>query len=510
MIKKIATVLAVVVLCLSLVFYDNIVALFNTSVNKTLGRDVTSGYGVSSSNELAVEVGMKVLKDGGNAVDAAAAISYVLGVVEPYGSGIGGGGAMLVYLPDSKDYKFYNYRETAPITSETMKSTIGVPGFVKGIEQVQKEHGKLKMSDLLEPAIEYARDGFEMNQNLYNRLSVYKGYTDLSQMTQFFDDDGEPRPVGENIVQPELVASASGLKKEDLASYKIEEQKPVTGTFNGYDIVTAPAPFSGITLLQILNMIEYVDLPSYDEDPAKYLEEMSKITNIAYTSRQANISDPNFNTESKNYNKLTTAKYAKYLYNKNEVSDIEDMESEDTTAFVVTDSSGMIVSCTNTLGDFFGSQLSVGGFFLNDASTHFNQNEYSINSYEAGKRSRTFIAPSIISKGDEFVMGISTPGGNVIPQALAQVINWNLREGVDLQKSVDKPRFVFRGKEIYSEEDISNDIKQKVAGENKKYSIIYYDSNVMYGSIQAITKHKNLGIKGAADARRRGTYQVKY
>ena len=257
-------------------------------------------------------------------------------------------------------------------------------------------------------------------------------------------------------------------------------------------------------------MIEYVDLPSYDEDPAKYLEEMSKITNIAYTSRQANISDPNFNTESKNYNKLTTAKYAKYLYNKNEVSDIEDMESEDTTAFVVTDSSGMIVSCTNTLGDFFGSQLSVGGFFLNDASTHFNQNEYSINSYEAGKRSRTFIAPSIISKGDEFVMGISTPGGNVIPQALAQVINWNLREGVDLQKSVDKPRFVFRGKEIYSEEDISNDIKQKVAGENKKYSIIYYDSNVMYGSIQAITKHKNLGIKGAADDRRRGTYQVKY
>ena len=178
--------------------------------------------------------------------------------------------------------------------------------------------------------------------------------------------------------------------------------------------------------------------------------------------------------------------------------------------FIVTDSSGMIVSCTNTLGDFFGSQLSVGGFFLNDASTHFNQNEYSINSYEAGKRSRTFIAPSIISKGDEFVMGISTPGGNVIPQALAQVINWNLREGVDLQKSVDKPRFVFRGKEIYSEEDISNDIKQKVAGENKKYSIIYYDSNVMYGSIQAITKHKNLGIKGAADARRRGTYQVKY
>ena len=88
---------------------------------------------------------------------------------------------MLVYLPDSKEYKFYNYRETAPISSDTMTSTIGVPGFVKGIETVQSEHGKLKMSDLLQPAIDLAKDGFEMNQNLYNRLSVYKGYSDLSR-----------------------------------------------------------------------------------------------------------------------------------------------------------------------------------------------------------------------------------------------------------------------------------------------------------------------------------------
>lgn len=534
MAKKIASVFAVIVLCLSLVFYDNIAALFNKSVNKALDRDVTSGYGVSSSNELAVEVGMKVLKDGGNAVDAAAAISYVLGVVEPYGSGIGGGGCMLVYLPDSKDYKFYNYRETAPISSDTMTSTIGVPGFVKGIETVQSEHGKLDMSDLLQPAIDLAKDGFEMNQNLYNRLSVYKGYSDLSQMTQFFEEGGEPKAVGKNIVQPELAETLTQIQEngsdafykgeiaqklttgtylttDDLSSYKIEEQKPITGDFNGYDVVTAPAPFSGVTLLQILNMIEYVDLPSYDEDPVEYIEEMTKICNIAYTSRQANISDPNFNSEEKDYEKLTTDKYAKYLYKKNEVKDIDDMESEDTTAFVVTDSSGMVVSCTNTLGDFFGSQVSVGGFFLNDASVHFNENSYSINKYEPGKRSRTFIAPSIITKGDEFMMGIATPGGNVIPQALAQVINWNLRDGVDLQKAVDKPRFVFRNsKEVYYEEEIPDDIRQQIAADGNTYSLIYYDSNIMYGSIQAITKDKDLGISGTADERRRGTYEVKY
>lgn len=534
MAKKIAGAIAVIILCLSLVFYDNIVAHFNTSVNKALDRDVTSGYGVSSSNELAVEVGMKVLEDGGNAVDAAAAISYVLGVVEPYGSGIGGGGCMLVYLPDSKEYKFYNYRETAPISSDTMVTTIGVPGFVKGIETVQSEHGKLEMSDLLQPAIDLAKDGFEMNQNLYNRLSVYKGYSNLSQMTQFFETNGEPKAVGKDIVQPELAETLTAIQKngsdafytgevaqkliqegnltaKDLSSYEIEEQEPIVGEFNGYDVVTAPAPFSGVTLLQILNMIEYVDLPSYDEDPVKYIEEMTKICNIAYTSRQANISDPNFNDEEKDYEKLITDKYAKYLYKKNEVKDIEDMESEDTTAFVVTDSSGMIVSCTNTLGDFFGSQISVGGFFLNDASIHFNENDYSINKYEPGKRSRTFIAPAIITKGDEFMMGISTPGGNVIPQALAQVINWNLREGVALQKAVDKPRFVFRNsKEVYYEEEIPDNIREEIAADGNTYSLIYYDSNIMYGSIQAITKDKDLGISGVADERRRGTYDVKY
>ena len=243
----------------------------------------------------------------------------------------------------------------------------------------------------------------------------------------------------------------------------------------------------------------------------KYVEEMTKISNIAYTSRQANISDPNFNSEEKDYQKLTTDKYAKYLYKKNEVKDIDDMESEDTTAFVVTDSSGMVVSCTNTLGDFFGSQVSVGGFFLNDASVHFNENSYSINKYEPGKRSRTFIAPSIITKGDDFMMGIATPGGNVIPQVLAQVINWNLRDGVDLQKAVDKPRFVFRNsKEVYYEEEIPDDIRQQVVADGNTYSLIYYDSNIMYGSIQAITKDKDLGISGTADERRRGTYEVKY
>ena len=117
--KQFASVLLAVALGLSLVFYDNIQSMFTVGMNKVLKRDGLEGYGVSSSNPLAVKVGMEVLENGGNAVDAAVAISYTLGVVEPYGSGIGGGGAMLVYSPENDEFKFFNYRETAPITSQT-------------------------------------------------------------------------------------------------------------------------------------------------------------------------------------------------------------------------------------------------------------------------------------------------------------------------------------------------------------------------------------------------------
>ena len=524
MAKKIICLFVTIVFCLGIFFRSNILSIFN--------KDVDSAYGVSSSNVIAVDVGMDVLEKGGNAVDAAAAISYVLGVVEPYGSGIGGGGCMLIYLPEDEDYKFYNYRETALANSNPKKSTVGVPGLVKGIEEIQNKYGELDMSDLLQYSIDLSKNGFEMNQNLYNRL---KDYSELEKFPEFYNSNGQPKEVGTNIVQLELAKTLEEIQKEgskafysgsiadklikegymtknDLESYKVEEQTPIRGTFNGYDIVTAPPPFSGITLIQILNMVEYKDLPTYEENPSEYIDEMYKITNIAYASRLANISDPDFVDEDKDYQKLATKEYSEYLYNKNYTKYEDDTtESKDTTSFVVTDKNGMMVSCTNTLGELFGSQDYVGGFFLNNSSANFNENKNSINYYEPGKRSRTFIAPAIITKGNDYIMGIGSPGGDVIPQALAQVINDNLRNKEDLQKSVEKPRFVFmNNKEIYCEEEISSDIIGQIVSDGRNYSLIRDDSNLLYGSIHAIVKDKDEGILGVSDSRRRGEYKVKY
>ena len=170
----------------------------------------------------------------------------------------------------------------------------------------------------------------------------------------------------------------------------------------------------------------------------------------------------------------------------------------------------MVVSCTNTLGELFGSKKYVGGFFLNNSSANFNENENSINSYAPKKQSRTFISPAIITKGDDYIMGIGSPGANSIPQVLAQVINANLRNGIDLEDAVKMNRFLFDGNQVLSEEMISSDIISQIMDDGKNYSIVQDKSKLLYGSIHAIVKDRNEGIYGISDSRRRGEYKVKY
>ena len=130
-----------------------------------------TGYGVSSSNPIAVQVGMEVLENGGNAVDAAIAVSYALGVVEPYGSGIGGGGGMLILPGDpDKEPTFFDYRETSP-ASDNDRGRVGVPGFVKGMEVIHKQYGQKEIADLIAPSIELADEGFEVGRPLSAEIS---------------------------------------------------------------------------------------------------------------------------------------------------------------------------------------------------------------------------------------------------------------------------------------------------------------------------------------------------
>lgn len=474
-------------------------------------------YGVSASNEIATNVGMEILEQGGNAVDAAIAIAYTLGVVEPYASGIGGGGGMLIYSPENEELSFYNYRETAPITQENKNSEIGVPGFVKGMEVIHKDYGTIELSKLIEPAIHYANDGFRVDSSLYTRLKRSKFRLDTEKLDIFYKDNKSIN-IGEKLIQKELGNTLTEIKKhgieafyngkisneiekntnivkEDLKQYTVVKQKPIRGMYRGYEIISAPPPFSGITLIQTLKLSELFEITSVDRENKYYMKKIKDIKEITYKDRYKQIGDPNF--YEKNYDVLTSDKYINRLYNKNRkstyIENYNEEEHESTTHFTVIDKEGIIVSCTNTLGNFWGSGVYINGFFMNATLNNFSEKEDNINSYEAGKRPRTFTSPTII-KNEEEILALGSSGGNRIPQILSQVIIDNICSKTDIQEAINKPRVIIEENEIIKEENFRFN-----ENEDRAY----------YGSVQAIGYNKYLGMYGGCDIRRPGRFLKK-
>ena len=499
----------------------------------------SGGYGVSSSNPIAVEVGMDVLEEGGNAVDAAVAVSYALGVVEPYGSGIGGGGGMLILPGDQSDKPtFFDYRETSPTSSEDSEEGIGVPGFVKGMETVHEKYGSKKMDELIEPAIKLADDGFPVGQQLAERLKGAQYRLSEDEIPNFFPGN-QPIEEGEKLEQPELGETLELIKekgsdvfyngelaeeiadevpeiqKSDLEEYSVEEREPVQGEFAGYDVISAPPPFSGITLIQSLQMAEMLNVQKAEEDTALFTHLTSEITNRANSDRVKHIGDPAFSEIDEK--ELTDKEYSRELaqdVSLNRLSEKYQLKGKDleeehisTTHFVVTDKDGTVVSVTNTLSNFFGSGENVDGFFLNNNLTNFNNIKNSLNYYEPGKRSRTFTAPTILRKDNE-VIGIGTPGGSRIPMMLTEVLVRHLLFKESLQDAIDAPRFSIENNHLYTEFQYPTSIREELEGMG--YDVEEKSSSIYYGGVQAIViDQKDNVIYGGADPRRQGTWKVK-
>ncbi|AVX07219.1 gamma-glutamyltransferase [Priestia megaterium] len=499
----------------------------------------SGGYGVSSSNPIAVEVGMDVLEEGGNAVDAAVAVSYALGVVEPYGSGIGGGGGMLILPGDQSDKPtFFDYRETSPTSSEDSEEGIGVPGFVKGMETVHEKYGSKKMDELIEPAIKLADDGFPVGQQLAERLKGAQYRLSEDEIPNFFPGN-QPIEEGEKLEQPELgetlelikekgsgvfyngelaeeiADEVPGIQKSDLEEYSVEEREPVQGEFAGYDVISAPPPFSGITLIQSLQMAEMLNVQKAEEDTALFTHLTSEITNRANSDRVKHIGDPAFSEIDEK--ELTDKEYSRELaqdISLNELSEKYQLKGKDleeehisTTHFVVTDKDGTVVSVTNTLSNFFGSGENVEGFFLNNNLNNFNNIKNSLNYYEPGKRSRTFTAPTILRKDNE-VIGIGTPGGSRIPMMLTEVLVRHLLFKESLQDAIDAPRFSIENNHLYTEFQYPTSIREELEGMG--YDVEEKSSSIYYGGVQAIViDQKDNVIYGGADPRRQGTWKVK-
>lgn len=497
-------------------------------------------YGVAAAHPEAVNAGMQILEQGGNAVDAAIAVSYALGVVEPFGSGIGGGGTMLVY-PNNEKQKpvVFDYRETAPYSGIVPQNGVGVPGLVKGMELAHKKFGSLPMSKLIQPSIDLAENGFEVTHLLSGRIRDAQWRMDVERMPHFYPNGSPIQPKQllqqkelantlksiqekgssafyEGIIAQDIENVAGGVKASDLKKYEALEKEPVKVTYKGYEMYSPPPPAGGIMLAQSLMMANQEDIKSLPDLSADQIHLLGEINKRVQYSRSQHIGDPKF--VNIRMDDLTSQDYVQKLasdINKNHLSDqykemadtLADQEDHDnTTHFVVVDKNGMMVSVTNTLSNFFGSGIYVDGFFLNNQLKNFSTLNSSPNRAQLGKRPVSYTAPTIFTKDGHPVLGIGSAGGRRITPMLTEVIVRALEYDMPLQAAIDQTRFLVEDNIIYVEKDLSAETKAKL--KKKGYTVIIKPATLFYGGVQGIkVDRENNTIEGGFDNRRDGAFR---
>ncbi|GGF19360.1 gamma-glutamyltranspeptidase [Halobacillus andaensis] len=541
-------------------------------------------YGVSALHPLAVEAGMEVLNEGGNAAEAAIAVSFTLGVVEPYGSGVGGGGQMVVQEPDQEAVT-YDYREAAPESGGWPERGVAIPGFVKGMEALYEDYGENKeWADLLARSIEYGEEGFEVGRIFNEQIQSSNRYLLLPEEERNnYYPDGQPIAMNENLVQTDLAETLKVIRdkgadgfyegelgqqlsaeleipQEDLASYEVARREAAAGTFKDHTVYAGSSPTSGVIVIQALQMMERLEdnfdevireefenengeLPEFladglpedmeavindDEWQALYIHLVNKITDRVYSERVSTLGDPQF--DDIDQEELTSKEYTDNLFDQefseegsgltssselfNSPGELND--SRNTTHFVVRDKDGMMVSTTNSLGEFFGSGRYTNGFFLNNQLNNFSTVEGAINEYEPGKRPRSFVSPMIFAEDGEPVLGLGSPGGSRIPAMLIQTFlqyeygRDDSGEPLNLQEAIMRPRFYTEDNVVHLERMVEDTALDALRGD-MNYSVITHDSPLYYGGIQGLgmrTDEEVVEMFGGGDSRRLGTWQI--
>ncbi|MES3714187.1 gamma-glutamyltransferase [Staphylococcus ureilyticus] len=464
-------------------------------------------YGVASNNPIATRVGEKILKDGGNAVDASIGVSYALAVTEPHSSGLGGGGAMLAYdgqenvAPKQwqyKDISSFNYKQ---------KDKIGVPGFVRGLEDAHKEAGKMDRKKIMNYVIPLAEEGFEVDSELERSLKLYG--SDVDRDSPFFEGEQTKRE-GDVIKQPALAKTLKGIRdngpnyfydkvgksitkqtddkltEKDFQSYKTEKKEPVSTDYLNNKVYAASNPLGGSLMLQGLEIDEATNNQAAQGDRLDYITGILKSRDLMYRNRDI------VNGQDEDYDEYLSQDYL--LDRLNEINfesnfNTNNIDNTSTTHFVVVDKDGQLTSTTNTLASFFGSGEYVKeGFYMNNSLSNFSSNPSSPNYGAKHKQPRSFTSPSIVV-GPDYYMGIGTPGGNKIPTTLNEVIIDYLRSDGTLQESIDKPRFYNDGGKIFYEN--ATDQQDIDIFKSLGFEIEEKRNDPNFGSVQAALYNRN-------------------
>ncbi len=470
----------------------------------------------------AAQAGVSVLERGGNAVDAAVATALAVGVTNPVSCGLGGGGFMLIYMAQTNKVYALDYRERAPLNvnqavfirggrpdEDLLRRgalAVAVPGEVAGLAEALRRFGRMKFSEVAQPAIALARDGFPCGQHLAEQISRHRSElaADPSLRRIFFRPDGNPKSANERIVEPELArtleqlgdnpadvfyrgAVARELVREleqlggkltlqDLAQYRPVWREPLARQYEGkYEVVTMPPPSAGGGLiLEMLAIVEGLELKRYAPWSAPYFELIARVMNQAFADRGL-YADPDFAPVPLNF--LFSPSHLGQL-RRNVLEGwplpyVSAPTDHGTSQVCVVDAQGNIVSLTTTINTSFGAKVIAPGlgiilnnemddFALARGLTNiFGLRGHSLNLIEPGKRPLSNMAPTIVMERGRPFLVIGASGGPAIITSIFQVLLDILDFGLEPEKAVALPRIYVQ--EVPNHVVLEDAIPQSVA-----------------------------------------------
>jgi gamma-glutamyltranspeptidase / glutathione hydrolase len=520
---------------------------------------------VVTQEPLATDVGVAVLKAGGNAVDAAVAVGFALAVTHPYAGNIGGGGFMLVRFADGRA-TFIDFREKAPLKASrnmyldangklTRDSLVGwrasgIPGSVRGFEMAHKKYGHKSWTELLDPAVRLASDGYPVS---YSQSESLQSPSTTKLLSQFADSKRIflNAKYGDKLIQPELAATLKRIREhgaaefyegetarkfaaameangglitlEDLKQYQAVERTPLRGHYRDYEVITSPPPSSGgIGILQMLGMLEgsgyektgagsaatihyvaevmrrfYADRSEYFGDPDFVKMPMHQLLDPRYIASRRSSIDPQHATPS---DQIRAGNLAPY-------------EKTETTHYDIVDSEGNALAVTYTLNGGYGSGVTAPGlgFLLNNEMDDFaakpgEENLFHLiqgeaNAIQPSKRPLSSMTPTILVRGGKPFLVLGAPGGSRIINGVFQVILNVVDFHMNVQDAIDWPRFhhQWMPDQLYLESGISPDTIAILRAMGHKIAP-YENTNPVVARVEAILNDQGW-LQGGADGR---------
>lgn len=532
--------------------YNEFVSFDENMKLKPDGRDAVSENGIVSTQKYeASKIGADIIAKGGNAVDAAVASAFALGVCEPNASGLGGGGFMTLRDGKTGEIIFVDFREIAPSAStedmyldadgepfyeikERGGLAVAVPGEVAGLLYILENYGTMSREEVMAPAIELAENGFLATPKFLGTVAdAYDVISKDEGLSKVYLKDNLPYEAGDLIKNPDLaktlkIIAEKGkdgfytgeiaeaivdsttkrggiLTLEDLSNYEIEVREPVRGNYRGYDIISSPPPSSGgAHLIQALNILENFNISEHPFNSAEYMHLFSEALKIVYADRAKYMGDPEHVDVP--MHGIMNKEYAKKLADKINLEksltyDADDpwkYEGNSTTHLSVADKDGNMVGITKTINYYYGSGILVDGygFILNNEMDDFSPMPGEANSVAPGKKPLSSMSPTIMLKDGEPFMVLGCPGGSTIFAQVAEVIVGVIDYGMDLQEAINQPRILddLNNKLIYMDGIDEAEVK-KVEALGHEMSHMIDDT---FGFVQGVM-YKDGKLYGGAD-----------